>query len=229
MLKKCSLLASIFLLVPFSNSPRAATVAKKATGYLFPGYRRRPGHAIRFSLRTIHAGGYGISRQSGRAARGSERSRHHARRGPNHGGVEAGECKRPRLRGDHAFSRGSRWKRGGTRPSHSHSPFCRPRPLHRGDAAGPRCAFLSYLPSVACKCSMAKPGDRIPVEGLDVQVVSSAGELIKEPMAGAPGAGAPNPFCRDAKLKDRTPRRKILNRWESWCATAVSDWSIWAT
>jgi competence protein ComEC len=51
----------------------------------------------------------------------------------------------------------------------------------------------------------AKPGDRIPIEGLDVQVVSSAGDVIKEPMAGAPGAGAPNPLCRDAKLKEQDP------------------------
>jgi hypothetical protein len=68
--------------------------------------------------------------------------------------------------------------------------------------------MLSYLPIRGhAHVTIAKPGDRIPVEGLDVQVVSSAGELIKEPMAGAPGAGAPNPFCRDAKLKeqDATP------------------------
>ena len=69
-------------------------------------------------------------------------------------------------------------------------------------------AFLSYLPvRELAHVSVAKPGDRIPVEGLDVQVVSSAGETIKEPMAGAPGAGAPNPLCRDAKLmeQDATP------------------------
>lgn len=69
-------------------------------------------------------------------------------------------------------------------------------------------AFLSYLPvREHAHVMTAKPGDRIPVEGLDVQVVSSAGELIKEPMAGAPGAGAPNPLCRTAKLKeqDATP------------------------
>ena len=68
--------------------------------------------------------------------------------------------------------------------------------------------ILSYLPiREHAHVMTAKPGDRIPVEGLDVQVVSSAGELIKEPMAGALGAGASNPFCRDAKLKeqDATP------------------------
>jgi competence protein ComEC len=67
-------------------------------------------------------------------------------------------------------------------------------------------AFLSYLPvRQLAHVSTAKPGERIPVEGLDVQVVSSAGETIKEPMAGAPGAGAPNPFCRGAKLIEQDP------------------------
>src|SRR5580700_125666 len=69
-------------------------------------------------------------------------------------------------------------------------------------------AFLSYLPvRELAHVSVAKPGDRIPVEDLDVEVVSSAGGTIKEPMAGAPGAGAPNPLCRDAKLleQDATP------------------------
>jgi len=74
--------------------------------------------------------------------------------------------------------------------------------------AGRDAAFLSYLPvREHAHAITAKPGDRIPVDGLDVQVVSSAGEVIAKPMAGAPGAGAPNPLCRDAKLKeqDATP------------------------
>jgi competence protein ComEC len=67
-------------------------------------------------------------------------------------------------------------------------------------------AFLTYLPvREHAHVTTAKPGDRIPIEGLDVQVVSSAGDVIKEPMAGAPGAGAPNPLCRDAKLKEQDP------------------------
>src|SRR5437899_12487333 len=61
-------------------------------------------------------------------------------------------------------------------------------------------AFLSYQPvREKAHAITAKPGDRIPVAGLDVQVVSSAGELITKPVQGAPGAGAPNPLCRDAK------------------------------
>jgi competence protein ComEC len=40
--------------------------------------------------------------------------------------------------------------------------------------------------------TVAKPGDRIPVAGLDVLVVSAAGDTIKAPL---PGAGAANPYC----------------------------------
>ena len=42
----------------------------------------------------------------------------------------------------------------------------------------------------------ARPGDRIPVSGLDVTVVSSADELITEPLE-LPGAGTPNSLCRE--------------------------------
>jgi beta-lactamase superfamily II metal-dependent hydrolase len=40
---------------------------------------------------------------------------------------------------------------------------------------------------------VAKPGDRIPVAGIDVQVLTSAGREITSPL---PGAGAPNPVCK---------------------------------
>jgi len=37
-----------------------------------------------------------------------------------------------------------------------------------------------------------KAGDRIPIDGLDVQVVTASGKAIKTPL---PGAGQPNPLC----------------------------------
>ena len=40
--------------------------------------------------------------------------------------------------------------------------------------------------------TVAKPGDRIPMAGLDVRVVSSAGRVLDAPL---PGAGLPNPYC----------------------------------
>jgi beta-lactamase superfamily II metal-dependent hydrolase len=40
--------------------------------------------------------------------------------------------------------------------------------------------------------TIAKPGDKIAVAGLDVRVVSSAGKVIDAPL---PGAGGSNPYC----------------------------------
>jgi competence protein ComEC len=39
-----------------------------------------------------------------------------------------------------------------------------------------------------------KPGDKIPIQGLDVQVVTAGGAAITRPLR---GGGAPNPLCRD--------------------------------
>src|SRR5438128_10387619 len=46
------------------------------------------------------------------------------------------------------------------------------------------------------KHTVAKPGDKIPMAGLGVRVVTSAGQTIKTPL---PGAGAPNPYCANFK------------------------------
>lgn len=46
---------------------------------------------------------------------------------------------------------------------------------------------------------VAKPGDKIPIRGLNVEVVTSAGQVLKKPMSGAPGAGKPNPECASYK------------------------------
>jgi beta-lactamase superfamily II metal-dependent hydrolase len=43
-----------------------------------------------------------------------------------------------------------------------------------------------------------RPGDRIPVRGLDVQVLTSAGQMIGKPLQ---GAGAPNPSCAITPLR----------------------------
>jgi competence protein ComEC len=39
---------------------------------------------------------------------------------------------------------------------------------------------------------VAKPGDRIPIDGVDLRIVASGGKLLLEPL---PGAGASNPAC----------------------------------
>ena len=46
------------------------------------------------------------------------------------------------------------------------------------------------------KHTVARPGQKIPIAGLDVLVVTSAGETIKSSL---PGAGAPNPYCAGFK------------------------------
>jgi beta-lactamase superfamily II metal-dependent hydrolase len=47
--------------------------------------------------------------------------------------------------------------------------------------------------------TVVKPGDRIPITGLNVEVITAAGEVLKKPIAGAPGAGKPNPECANFK------------------------------
>ena len=62
------------------------------------------------------------------------------------------------------------------------------------DPMGSGAKFESIYKELYAKAThtVAKPGDRIPISGLDVRVVTSAGETIKAPL---PGAGAPNPYC----------------------------------
>ena len=39
---------------------------------------------------------------------------------------------------------------------------------------------------------VVKPGDRLPIKGMDVEILSGAGNVISKPL---PGAGQPNPVC----------------------------------
>lgn len=49
------------------------------------------------------------------------------------------------------------------------------------------------------KHTVVKAGDKIAIPGLDVRVVTSAGEVIKTPL---PGAGRPNSYCANYKPGD---------------------------
>jgi competence protein ComEC len=49
------------------------------------------------------------------------------------------------------------------------------------------------------KHTVAKPGDKIAIGGLDWRIVAAAGEVLKAPL---PGAGSPNPYCADFKAAD---------------------------
>jgi beta-lactamase superfamily II metal-dependent hydrolase len=58
----------------------------------------------------------------------------------------------------------------------------------------------TYAPLIAkAKHTVAKPGDKIAMAGVDVRVVTSAGQTIKTAL---PGAGQPNPFCAAYKGGD---------------------------
>ena len=52
------------------------------------------------------------------------------------------------------------------------------------------------------KHTVAKPGDRIPIAGLDWRIVTSAGQVLKTPL---PGGGKPNPACAGVAPKDASP------------------------
>ena len=47
-----------------------------------------------------------------------------------------------------------------------------------------------------------KPGDTVPIKGLDVKVLSAGGKIIDAPLA---GAGQPNPECASFQMKDTDP------------------------
>jgi len=44
-----------------------------------------------------------------------------------------------------------------------------------------------------------KVGDKVPIKGFDVQIVSAQGDVLTKPLS---GAGAPNPFCQSYAPKD---------------------------
>jgi len=52
--------------------------------------------------------------------------------------------------------------------------------------------------------TVVKPGDQIPFAGANVVVVTSAGETLKTPIRGAPGAGKPNAACAGFKPRDES-------------------------
>ena len=64
-------------------------------------------------------------------------------------------------------------------------------------------AYLSYREKG--RHLEVKPGDTIPLKGMTVEVISSAGKLIEKPM---PGAGAANPACAGV---ERRPPDKTEN------------------
>ncbi len=52
------------------------------------------------------------------------------------------------------------------------------------------------------KHTVVKPGDKIPIAGLDWRIVTSAGQVLKTAL---PGGGKPNPACAGVAPKDASP------------------------
>jgi competence protein ComEC len=51
------------------------------------------------------------------------------------------------------------------------------------------------------KHTVVKPGDKVPVAGLDWRIVTAGGKAINSPL---PGGGKPNPYCADFKPRENT-------------------------
>ncbi len=49
---------------------------------------------------------------------------------------------------------------------------------------------------------LVRPGDTVPLKGVQVRILASAGEVLRSPLG---GAGGDNPLCRDEKRRDDDP------------------------
>jgi competence protein ComEC len=57
-------------------------------------------------------------------------------------------------------------------------------------------AYKAYVEQAGANRKILKPGDRIPLKGVDIEVIMSAGQAIAKPLK---GAGAKNAACADFK------------------------------
>src|SRR6266576_1465576 len=81
---------------------------------------------------------------------------------------------------------------------------------NRESGAGPDGFYSAYKAAWGSGQHMVvKPGDKIPVKGLDVEVLTADGELIQKPLK---GAGQPNALCgKDSrKPEDKTENARSL-------------------
>ena len=69
--------------------------------------------------------------------------------------------------------------------------------------------YQKVLAQGKVKHLVPKPGDRLPIHGFDVQVISADGVVLQHPL---PGAGAPNPFCKTSETRpaDQTENSRSL-------------------
>jgi beta-lactamase superfamily II metal-dependent hydrolase len=82
------------------------------------------------------------------------------------------------------------------------------RELDKGTEQG-YAAFQKVLTDTKAKEIVPKPGDRLPMEGLDVTVISADGKVTQTPL---PGAGQQNAYCKQSEIRppDQTENARSL-------------------
>lgn len=63
--------------------------------------------------------------------------------------------------------------------------------------------YRDYLSAIgSSEHKIAKPGEKIPLKGVDVEIVAAGGEHITQPL---PGGGQPNPYCASVQPRADDP------------------------
>jgi beta-lactamase superfamily II metal-dependent hydrolase len=83
------------------------------------------------------------------------------------------------------------------------------RELDHGDTEEGYAAFQKVLADTKAKEIVPKPGDHLPIQGMDITVISADGKVIRSPLS---GAGEPNPFCKQSEIRppDQTENARSL-------------------
>jgi beta-lactamase superfamily II metal-dependent hydrolase len=83
------------------------------------------------------------------------------------------------------------------------------RELDHGATERGYAAIQKVIADTKAKEIVARPGDRLPIQGMDVTVISSDGKVIEKPL---PGAGQPNSFCKQSEIRppDQTENARSL-------------------
>jgi beta-lactamase superfamily II metal-dependent hydrolase len=83
------------------------------------------------------------------------------------------------------------------------------RELDHGATERGYAAFQKVLAESKAKEIVPRPGDRLPIQGMDVTVISADGKVIQSPLE---GAGEPNPFCEQSEVRppDQTENARSL-------------------
>jgi beta-lactamase superfamily II metal-dependent hydrolase len=83
------------------------------------------------------------------------------------------------------------------------------RELDHGATERDYAAFQKVLADTKAKEIVAKPGNRLPIQGMDVTVISADGKVIQKAL---PGGGEPNAFCKQSEVRppDQTENARSL-------------------